>query len=263
MKQKLHLILVAMLALATTSCIRQASEVYGDPVTKTFAISDFKDISLLGGDIYIHFTQDTVTSAKVTAPEGKMKDITLSVKDSVLVIEDHNSTTNKGGTRWLPIATSDKDKYTTVHIYITSPRLQGITLAGTGDFKCEQPLATDNLSIHAAGAVDADFGTIDAKQVKVDVAGAGDIDFKNIENADLDISIAGAGDLDFTATHSNKVSLSLSGAGDVDGKLNDCGDVSVEISGAGDVELEGTARTFSKEMSGTGDIDTDKLVLKR
>lgn len=257
--KKYLLILAVLFSLTATSCIRKASEVYGEPITKTVDIDNFRDITVKGGNVVVHFTQDSATTAKVTGPEHRLGKVTLTVADGILTVDDHN-TSNRDNSRWLPLSSTSKKE--AVHIYLTSPTLRRVDIMGAGDFDCKQPLAADTLTFTVAGAGDIDLDSIQARKMAVSIAGAGDVNIKEVVDADLTVTLSGAGDIDFAATRSNKIDISLGGAGDLDGKLNDCGDVSITMGGAGDADLEGTARSLTKHVGGVADLDTHKLKIK-
>lgn len=261
MKHNIILIALTLLALTTTSCIRHASEVYGDTVTTTPVINNFSTVVVKGGNITVHYTQGKSVTAKITGPESRVSEISLTVDNGTLTVDGQGKGLIGNG-RWLSIGSESSNKLGAVDIYITSPTLTDVSMAGSGDFKCDQPITVDALNVLVAGAGDIDFSTIHARKLDVGLAGAGDISIKDVTDADLSIRVSGAGDIDFTATHSNKIELSLSGAGDMEGQLNDCGDVSITMAGAGEAELKGTARTLTKQLSGAADLDTKKLHLK-
>jgi hypothetical protein len=56
--------------------------------------------------------------------------------------------------------------------------------------------------------------------------------------------------------------LSVIGSGDIEMGLDDSGEVDVQVKGSGDIELKGTVKKINKRRFGSGDIDTEELIVR-
>lgn len=108
-----------------------------------------------------------------------------------------------------------------VKVYGPADILEAVNIAGSGSFKCK-----DSLNV---------------KVLRMDIAGSGEIDIDNL--------------------CAKKAALSIAGSGDVDLHCNDCGTVEVSIAGSGEVSLSGTARSVSRSIAGSGEIDDKELTI--
>ena len=118
----------------------------------------------------------------------------------------------------------------------------GISLSGSGDFSCERKLDTDNLDITLRGSGDINFEDIICDRVKVSLVGSGDVAVDNVETQQAQLELIGSGDIKMNFTNSGKVNSRLMGSGDI--------------------TLKGNVREMNNNVRGSGDIDTEDLVVK-
>lgn len=123
-----------------------------------------------------------------------------------------------------------------VDVYVTSPRLSGVSLNGSGDFKSESELRTDGIDISISGAGDVELRSLDCGKCNVVVSGSGDIGIDRIAAKELVVKIAGSGDIDLSNANIDRADLSIAGSGDID-IAGHVGSVSRHIAGLGTIDI--------------------------
>ena len=136
-----------------------------------------------------------------------------------------------------------------VTITITAPKINALSLAGSGDLKADS-LWGDTVVIHLAGSGNVDVADIAAPFVKGTVAGSGDIKVAG-KVAKSEWSVAGSGDVDATAIISEDVKASVAGSGNI--RANATKTVDASIAGSGDVAIAGGAKC-TKSVVGSGKV---------
>ena len=77
-------------------------------------------------------------------------------------------------------------------IYVTSPDLVGVELAGSGDFICQGPIDTDRLDVQVAGSGEVDFnGRVICDNLNVQVSGSGDAEMADVETIATNLQLVG------------------------------------------------------------------------
>ena len=127
-----------------------------------------------------------------------------------------------------------------VNVYITSPDLTHVSMAGSGEFDAEGMVDTDNLTL--------------------ELAGSGEIDFKQLVCDNLNIQVAGSGDVDVESVDVNKADMQIAGSGDIKVHFVRADFVSAQVAGSGDIKLSGKAKQVEKKVAGSGSVDTGRLV---
>ena len=144
-------------------------------------------------------------------------------------------------------------------IYVTSPDLVGVELAGSGDFICKGPIDADRLDIQVNGSGDVDFeGNVICDDLMVELNGSGDVDFKNVDAITSSLKLIGSGDIDVKQKNVERTKIQLIGSGDIKVGLDKCRDLESSIAGSGDVTLKGniTGR-LDKSKAGSGDYNIE------
>ena len=140
-------------------------------------------------------------------------------------------------------------------IYVTSPDLVGVELAGSGDFICKGPIDTDRLNIQVNGSGDVDFeGHVICDKLNVQMAGSGDVDIMNVDAIESELQLVGSGDIEVKQKNVEHTKIQLIGSGDIKVSFDNCKDVESSLAGSGDVTLKGniTGR-LNKAKAGSGD----------
>ena len=229
-------IVFAIMALALlTSCkydITKTVTVHSDNVEENRQLKNFERIVLMGS-IDIKYAQADSFSVKVSAPESIVKKVETTVEKNELKVR------MRDGGRILRIGGIDSGNVT---VYVTSPDFLGINLMGSGDFMCVTPLDTDTLTIG--------------------LRGSGNIYFKDVICDRVNVSLIGSGDVSVNRVRAQQALLDLIGSGDIEMNFDNSGVVDAQVKGSGDITLKGNVRKMNNQVRGSGDIDTDELMVK-
>jgi hypothetical protein len=136
-----------------------------------------------------------------------------------------------------------------VTITVVTPRLTGLSVAGSGDIELGA-FNTPKLSVSVAGSGSARLDGLASDEVGISVAGSGDIKGSGKTSA-LNINIAGSGDVDLGGLKADEVSVRIAGSGDVEVHANKA--LKISIAGSGDVVYSGDA-TVSRSVMGSGSV---------
>ncbi len=200
--------LFATLALATLALVACSSKVSnieddGKVITKTLKCTDFNAIDIKGsGDV--EYRQGDKYKVELVATKLAMKGVKVDVKGNTLVITRENGGFKTEAGLEMRMA---RGKYT---VRVTSPKLNGVNIMGSGDFE-------------AKTAIDTKY---------------------------LNASVNGSGDIDADVTNCNMVTANVNGSGDIDLDLKDCGNINAAVSGSGDIKLQGNAKSISTHGKG-------------
>lgn len=228
-------IVFAMMAVAVlTSCKFD--------VTKTVTVEStaeeprflkgFERIQLMSS-LDVKYAQADSFSVRVHAPKDVIKKVETTVENNTLKVG------MKRGSSFIHIGGASSDGVT---VYVTSPDFLGISLMGSGDFMCVRPLDTDTLSI--------------------DLKGSGDIYFKDVICDRVNVSVVGSGDVSVNTVKTQQARLEVIGSGDIEMGFDNSGEVDAQVKGSGDIELKGTVRKMNQRRFGSGDIDTEELIVR-
>ena len=194
------------------------------------SVKDFSGISVAGA-MNVVLNQGDKTSVLIKGNDKDIVDkIVIYVKDNTLNIEPKKKFMGfLGSINW--------DEVT---IYVSTPNIESIELAGSGNITTNKP--------------------IDAENVDVELAGSGDINISNAFTCNsLDVEVAGSGNVSFDQLKANSLRTSIAGSGDVSYNNMDATNVVSNIAGSGNIILKGKALKHTQDVVGSGNIDTTGL----
>lgn len=237
---KLQLIMAATIALAgITACANtdKTMDANGEIATENsekaekryFNDLDFSQVKV-AGNYEVYYTQNSKTSVMARGRAKDLDRMEITVTGKALKIgskKDHKLfgwSSGEGGC---------------VKIYISSPHMSSVSIAGSGSFSSKRGIDTETMKVSVAGSGDVDMGRLTCGKLSADIAGSGEVSVDSLTTQHTDISIAGSGDVNM-------------------GMING-GKVEVSIAGSGEVELKGRAKSFKQSVAGSGDIDITKL----
>lgn len=231
--KKIYFLLLALTTLAATSACRVEKADDGEPpVTRHIEAKDFESIAITFPADVTFIPSDTF-GVDVKAPASQMEKVGVKVEDGQLQI--YKNEKEDGADKHYIVFNSRGG----MQITVRAPRLISVSLAGSGSFACNDTLRSNHLSLA--------------------IAGSGDIKAKHIEAKEVEIAIAGSGDVEAALAHVDKTDISIAGSGDVDVDFKACKSVYASILGSGDISLGGEVESLTKDIAGSGDIDTHKL----
>ena len=193
-------------------------------VTKEINVEDFTRIDLAGSP--------TVT---YTQRDGKPEVIVYTSDNIAEALDIHVS----GNTLHVGFKKNLRVSYKKLEIRVSSPRLDTVNIAGSGEVHLANGLQTDDLQLS--------------------VAGSGDLTGQGIQCNDLQAKVAGSGDLHLADIRCVRTTASVAGSGDLSLKDLVCRSVEASVAGSGDLVLNGTADQANYRVSGSGDLSASKL----
>lgn len=256
--KKLAFMFIALVAILSVSACRIEKVNNNDEPTKSYTLNlrDFQSIKNYS-NCDIHFTQSDTYKVVLKATPRWYASHTVTANRGELVITQKEEKKQKGITILHFNTTGDG-----AELWICAPSLIALSTAGSGDFYAESNLTGKSLELSIAGSGDTKLKNVTLSgDFTYTVAGSGDIETGILQARNASFGISGSGDVDSKLAKVETTKLTIAGSGDGTLDFDHCGYAHIGISGSGDVTLSGTLRSYDKSISGSGDIDTDKLQL--
>nr|WP_295867201.1 head GIN domain-containing protein [uncultured Chitinophaga sp.] len=137
-----------------------------------------------------------------------------------------------------------------VNIYLTTPDVEEVSLAGSGDMKLVDKFnSKEEMKISLSGSGNMN-GTINAPEVKASIAGSGNMYLQG-ETKTVNVSIAGSGDYVGDGLLSEEAEVKIAGSGDA--SVHASVKLEAKIAGSGDVKYKGNP-TVSSSVAGSGSV---------
>ena len=238
------LVMVQMLV----SCVCRENVLVSDSkrVTQQRSLKGFERIDVYGSPT-VYYTQADSFSVRLDGPENVISEVLTEVEGNTLSIR------NKGK---IGIVNISVGSVSDVNVFVSSPDLIGVQLFGSGDFKSEGHVDTDNIRIALRGSGDIDFSDIICDSCSSELVGSGDLKIRRLKTITSSISLVGSGDMTISQWDVKKTDVNLKGSGDV--KVNfveGCKAVSCNLVGSGDIKLKGHLDSVEKHKTGSGEIE--------
>ena len=207
---------------------------------QTRKVDPFNEISLRIGAT-VHLEQGKEQSLEIVAKSSTLEEIITEVKDRKLIIRFPGK-----NMFWNSFQPGE------ITIYITTPEINGLGVAGSGDIIAEDEIKTRSLDLVVSGSGNIKLEELSAEQVKNTISGSGNIILEGKTTAqDLSVAISGSGNfkgLDYSA---KDVSVKLSGSGNVDIEAID--NLHIRLVGSGNVTYKGKP-SIDQSTSGSGSV---------
>lgn len=202
----------------------------GRKVTKQLKSLPYFNKIVLDGALDVEFSQASRGGVAIKGRKSIVENVKVKVKNQTLYfsLDDKD---------WFRVDHSEK-----ADIYVSSPDLISVVMRGAGDFEAKNLLDTDTLN--------------------VELNGAGNIDFDRIVCDEAYLIVKGAGNLEVDKLTANRTKIAMLGVGNADVEFKNAGHVDCLLSGVGNIDLEGTVKSLSKNVRGTGNIDTTELMVR-
>jgi hypothetical protein len=211
------LICMAMAILAPVTLHAQGTKGNKNVVKQERAITPF--IKIVVSDAFeVFLTQQDAATLTIEADENLMNLITTEVNNEVLTISSKQ------------IKNSTK-----LNVYVSTPRIEYITLSGASTLVGENTLRGQVLTITTSGATDARLN-IDMDVVSIDASGASEIVLSGVAR-EMVVEASGAADVKASNLLATDATADASGAAHI--RLNASGKAITTTSGAGDIDLSG------------------------
>ena len=252
-------IITLTLALTVLASCKVNIEKKGDGTIteKTFTVSDFNSIQFSGATT-VHYTVSDTVSIRIKASEELLKRMRVETDaNGVLNIYSEgnkNVTKNK-----ISLSFDEYD----VEAYISGPSLKRVQVVASGTFKCKDTMTVETFETDIQGSGDVEIAAICAPSFQTKIAGSGDMYVKSVQTDSAMIAIAGSGEFKTGIKGAKECVLSIAGSGEAHIHMKDCDAAHVAIAGSGDAHLAGNVKSLTKKISGSGDIDTKQLTIKK
>jgi hypothetical protein len=233
----LHWTFIVIVLLSFQSCIEDISIVgNGHAVTEDRYTASFNEVKISGSyDVTIISGDDY--AIEITAESNLLPYIVTDLDGDKLKIRTrgihslHNS---------LPM-----------HIYITTPHLEGVTLSGSGYVLTDHFSSNEfKLALSGSGQIET---AIDAHDLSANISGSGRITISGI-CTHSDLLISGSGKIESYGLEQNTCHATISGSGDLFVDVENL--IDVKISGSGSLRYINTPEIRSS-ISGSGRIIND------
>ena len=202
----------------------------GRKVTKQLKSLPYFNKVVLDGALDVEFSQASRGGVAIKGRKSIVENVKVKVKKQTLYL-----------------SLDEKDWFRVDHsemadIYVSSPDLISLVMRGAGNFEAKNLLDTDTLN--------------------VELNGAGNIDFDRIVCDEAYLIVKGAGNLEVDKLTANRTKIAMLGVGNADVEFKNAGHVDCLLSGVGNIDLEGTVKSLSENVRGTGNIDTTELMVR-
>ena len=241
--------------LAMSSCVTDWNHNGNntETTTKIVKTDSFDRIELMTSVNVVYRQGDSLT-VTLTGPEKLLDKIVVKVVNGQLRIADKAS--------W-HFGFNSGLSFDDVSVAISSSDLIDVSLVGSGDLTTKGLIDTDLLNVSLRGSGDMAFDTIVCDKIKAELIGSGDLKLGKIQTQAANISLVGSGDLSGSLSQTRQTLLNLLGSGDIDIHFANCQEAKCKLLGSGDMNLSGRLDHIDRQKDGSGDIDTDKLTLKK
>lgn len=147
-----------------------------------------------------------------------------------------------------------------IKISVTSPKLEGVEIHGTGNFTVKGDIETDHLDIKSVGV--GNFvaeNIVCCEGINIESRGAGGFRIGNIKSNSMDISLRGTGNIVTGNIETVSFDADVAGSGDINIDRLYCENVKMDVAGTGNIEVEGYADDAQFSVRGTGNISAKGL----
>ena len=238
--------------------------------TKTFNVDNFNSISC-SGKVELFINSGPTQSVKLKCETNIMKHIKISSNNKELSISNQSN--------------SDKYSYikqtVPIHIYITIPYLNNISLSGACNARLDNMVYGENVQFAIMGVSNINCDNINTKQCTLLTSGAGNIFVNKINcteefnvttagssNITINkvqqpensiISIVGTGSIYIDSLQSDNIKNTVAGTGSLDIDISNCTSLLSVIAGTGNSNISGNCDQAIFNIGGTGSINAKNL----
>ncbi|MES2148049.1 MAG: head GIN domain-containing protein [Pseudomonadota bacterium] len=236
MRRLLQAALLAAASAAVAACGIHRSEQAGPQTSRTFPVGAFSSLEVAGPyEVRVH--SGAKPGVSVTGPKNILDHMVVEVDGNELQIHAKKNGVFSGN--W-----GSRGK---VVVEVTTPTLDGVAIAGSGDIAVDQ-VKGESFKGAVAGSGSLAIAAIDVQSLKLEIAGSGDINAAGTATQGQ-YEIAGSGSILAPKVTTQSLKVSIAGSGDV--AAHSSGTADVEIIGSGDVTVTGGAKcTIDKMGSG-------------
>jgi hypothetical protein len=179
----------------------------------------------------------------------------VAVSANTTVARDRISTKVSGGTLYVTLDDKNVSSWWSgnkeLRIYLTAPKLSGLTASGAVNFVVVDALNAGLLNLIFSGASDFS-GKVICEELKVNLSGASDTKISGTAQK-ISLDCSGASSFKGLGLIVNQASLVASGASSI--KINVKESLSARASGASSIQHRGNPKIFNQSASGASSIE--------
>lgn len=139
-----------------------------------------------------------------------------------------------------------------VHIKVVSPRIEELSLQGSGNIFSDSDIETPRMELNVAGSGDIQLANLNCELLEVNISGSGDVVLSNKKQTrETKENIAGSGDLKAYQFKTEAAFIRIAGSGNCDLYVTDY--LNARILGSGSLAYKGEPQIDSN-ISGSGSI---------
>lgn len=250
MKKVFNLALVALVAISMASCMSVSLGEYGgrdktptqvSQLNQVTTMDAFNKVEVAGG-FKVIYEQGEQCSVRIEGPEQAINEMTVYVKNDELRIRKS--------------VEKPTVPQSNVKIYVTSPDIKAVDMAGSGMFTASNPVNASKFKAEMAGSGKIMLVQLSCDAANLDLAGSGLIEFGKLDSkVSVKADIAGSGDIKIGEMTCAKFNIDIAGSGNVNCDNITADDVHVDIAGSGDVNLKGQVNHHTKSVAGSGKVN--------
>lgn len=253
MKKFFLMSLVALVSMTMMSCMsvnigdngRDNTPSQVKEINQVTSVQPFDEVEIAGA-FKIIYEQGSEYNVRVEASPEALKEMTVYVKDRELRIRKSVS--------------KPTVEFKNVKVYVSSPDLQMIDLAGSGIFTASKPItASKDLDVDIAGSGEVLLVAVTCQESDLEIAGSGNIEIGSLTATKVAADIAGSGNVNLGTLKCTALDVDIAGSGDVNCDNIDADTLDADIAGSGNVNLKGTVRNVSKDIAGSGKVNISGL----
>ena len=251
--------LLLMVAMIMTSCVMTCDRpLPGDRIVELRQLHGFERVEISGSPNVVYTQADTF-GVRLEGPEKMVDNMMTEVKNHTLFVYNKGRVDLKVG--FVNLNWGDKDEVT---VYVSSPDLVGVRVNGSGDFISRNQVDTDMMEIILRGSGNVDFDDIICDACTTELVGSGDVNINLLDARTSTAVLIGSGDITINEANVLETDLSLRGSGDITVDFEEgCESAQCQLAGSGDITLSGTLTHYDCHKSGSGDIHTGDLRIKK
>jgi len=234
--------LPTLVLLATLLCWSHATPEVLAQDRQSRDVEAFTNIGFaISGTLYI--SQGETHSVEIDADDEILEYIETVVNNGRLHIRGQEET---GWFSWLRSGTR---RSATADVYVTTPSLDGVSVAGSGDVIVRDTFTSDRFSVEIAGSGNIEL-PLEASAVTARIAGSGSMNLSGMAD-DLSVNIAGSGDVRASDLQVARAEVRIAGSGDCHVYARE--HLNVQIMGSGDVFYAGEPE-IERSVMGSGRV---------
>lgn len=232
MKKKTGLMALVIVGYMLVSCT--SNVITGQIVKESRDLPSFEGVSLaFSGNVFI--TQGSSQRVEIEADKNTMEVIETRVEGDVLVLKYKNG-------HW-----RDLGKVT---VYITMPNISALSVAGSGDMICNNPVKVHEIELSVSGSGSLKMADLAFHEIDAAITGSGDISLRgNGDPGELDARITGSGNFKAGELSVGEAVVNITGSGSA--TVFAVKELETNITGSGSVYYKGNP-SISANAVGSG-----------